>query len=100
MCTWVSTPYIYRAVQGENPGLDRYLDKYLSNLNDPENALMLIDIVRYDPRSSCLSGACHVLSPFAGPHPFMGLGPIRNSYLTLYNEKAELRGKKNNKAEG
>ena len=75
----MSTPYIYRAVRGGYPGLDRYLDKYLSNLNDPDYTLMLIDIVRYDPGSFCLSGACHMLLSFVGPRPFLGLGPVRNN---------------------
>ena len=48
MCTWVLFALIYRAVRGENPGLDRYMDKYLSNPSDPDIALITIGRIRYD----------------------------------------------------
>ena len=65
---------IYRVVRGGYPGLDRYLDKYLSNLNDPDIALVTIGLIRYNLRFPYVSGMRLMLTCLPlGPRP--GLGP-------------------------
>ena len=77
MCSWVSFTLIYRVVRGEYPGLNRYLDKYLSNLNDPDIALIMIGLTRYDLGFPCISGmrlmlTCLPLGPRTGLGPWAG----------------------------
>ena len=74
MCTWALFALIYRAVRSGYLGLDRYLDKYLPNLNDSDIALIKIGPIRYDLGFPHVSGMWLMLTCLLlGPQPGLGL---------------------------
>ena len=86
MCTWVLFALIYRAVRGDYLGLDRYTDKYLSNLNDPDIALIAIGLIRYDLGCPYVSDMWLMLTClWLGLVPLWALGrSVTNMYTYIY----------------